>query len=514
MTGKPIDTTTGTTTGTTFGTTIDTTIDTTIGVRDVLRQVAVACAWWLLLVTWAIGVGRYGGADEPAHVIRAAAVADGQILGKLAPNMTGGFRVVQVAAQLTTGDPACYRHDAAVPAVCAVARELPGTVSVATSAGTYPPLYYALIGLPVRWFANPADSGHYRFAALAWNAVVLTIVSARLRRRGPAGIAMIAAVTPAAWLLFGVVNPNGLEILLLLLAWTATADLLSSTPGQRTFVGAVMWVSLPTAIAMAVRPVAALAAIAVLAVVALSTNGTRGWRWRDRIALVAPLLVAGVGLAVWNAVIRLEFDDPRSAADLPIHRAIGRSVRGIPRTLNEMVGSWSWLEFEAPVAPQLLWWAGAAILVVAVWRRPSAMRSAMQSRRALTGWALILLLGPVAFEVAEASRVGFIWQGRYSIPTVLGLGALALGSLRRIRVSQSVQWLACLATAEFVCFWASLRRYTVGTAGSWWLTGSSDRTAATSWHPPLDVGMLLAAHGALLVGGVLVIGRSWRSYSM
>src|SRR5204863_448953 len=80
---------------------------------------------------------------------------------------------------LASGDPSCYRHDSTLPATCAGERtrsdggSLPGTVSVATSSGINPPLYYALVGVPVRWLGHAADSTWYRLVATGWNALVL-----------------------------------------------------------------------------------------------------------------------------------------------------------------------------------------------------------------------------------------------------------------------------------------------------------------------------------------------------
>ena len=38
-----------------------------------------------LLLTWSLGIGRYGGPDEPAHVLRAASVAAGELVGTEVP---------------------------------------------------------------------------------------------------------------------------------------------------------------------------------------------------------------------------------------------------------------------------------------------------------------------------------------------------------------------------------------------------------------------------------------------
>jgi hypothetical protein len=99
------------------------------------------------------GIGRYGGPDEPAHVLRAYAVAHGDVLGVRTAGLPSGYRAVTVPRSLGTGDPTCYRHDPSMPSTCSTPApaDASGDIAfVATSAGVAPPLYYALIGLPVR----------------------------------------------------------------------------------------------------------------------------------------------------------------------------------------------------------------------------------------------------------------------------------------------------------------------------------------------------------------------------
>ena len=446
----------------------------------------VPLALLLIIGTWAVGIGRYDGPDEPAHVLRAAAVADGQVRGDAAPGMAGGFRIVTVPASLATGDPSCYRHDATVSARCAGERNVGDTSRVATSAGINPPLYYAMVGLPLRVFGGSDASGWYRLVAVSWNVLALALVAVRLRRDLRATTWMLAAtavVTPAAWFLFGVVNPNGLEIALLLLAWVSVPRLVeaSTSVGVR----ACLWVSLPAALAISIRPIAMMAASAVAVVVVILTAGTRGWRWPSRAALVIPPVVAGVLVAVWNAWSSLQFDDPRAVVTEDRMTALRSTLGGLGDTVREMVGSSGWLEYSIPSISQFVWWMSAAALCASVWAQRS--RAGVLAAAA---WALILVLVPVAFEVTTSGRVGHIWQGRYSIPTLLGLVALA-GSSSDVPLPRLARhWWFALAAAEIIAFWSTLRRATVGTAGPWWLSPAGE----TSWAPAIPARALLSIH--------------------
>ena len=144
-----------------------------------------------------------------------------------------------------------------------------------------------------------------------------------------------------------------------------------------------------------------------------------------------------------------------------------------------------------PSVSQAAWWTITAVLVLVVWRRATA-----RGRWAMGAWAVVLALGPVAFETVAARRVGLIWQGRYSIPTLAGLAAFVSTLSLRVR---AVQALAVGATTIELCaFWATLRRATVGTDGSWWFTGGPHGR----WVPPVPALALLIAHVAL-IGGVV-----------
>ncbi|MCU1364679.1 MAG: hypothetical protein JWN39_318, partial [Ilumatobacteraceae bacterium] len=215
-----------------------------------------------LFATWALGTARYGGPDEPSHVLRAASVARGQLLGTAVDGLVGGFRAVQVPAALATGDPQCFRHDRRQPATCAVADAgVSGLRTAATSAGTYPPWYYLMVGVPVRWLGDAADVVWYRLVAGAWCAAA--VAAAMVRARRTRAVMVIAAISPASWFLFGVVNPNSLEIALALLAWVGVERVRvarQARPGDRLIARSELWwIGAPAGLAIAIRPVALVA---------------------------------------------------------------------------------------------------------------------------------------------------------------------------------------------------------------------------------------------------------------
>lgn len=469
------------------------------GRRGALGFAAAVAALAVLLIGWAAGTGRYGGPDEPAHVLRAYAVAHGEVIGERADVLTSGYRVVWVPERLASGDPACYRHSPTVSSACAAATGGDGLVWVATSAGINPPLYYALVGGLVRLVGDPADSTSYRLAAAALVLAVLAVALARLRPWRGTGVLVLAALTPSAWFLFGVVNPNGLEVALVLLAWVGVARWLdagdpAAAPAPGRPLAAAAWIAVPLSLAIAIRPVALMAAAAVLAVVERGRRPT----WRQRAVLWGALVPAVVSLVVWNRIVGLELDDPRTAAPGAALPALWTSLGDLPSTVGELVGSLGWLEYRVPWPVQLVWWVALAGAVVAVGRT-----AAPPHRRAVWwAWGAVVLLVPVVFEVVLRGHVGPIWQGRYSLPAFLGVGALVLARARDVGARVIVTVGAVAATAEVTTYWTVVRRAAVGTDGAWWPSGGHTSSAL------LSPGAWLGVHVATVVAVAAVSGRA------
>src|SRR5262245_59218892 len=99
-----------------------------------------------------------GGPDEPAHTVKAVAVAHGELTTSYRNVRAGGVFAgsqpvtdVEVPAgyQSLGGQRYCWAFDQRSPASCAPAlAERRGTRSAVTHMGAYPPLYYAVVGVP------------------------------------------------------------------------------------------------------------------------------------------------------------------------------------------------------------------------------------------------------------------------------------------------------------------------------------------------------------------------------
>ncbi|MCU1362005.1 MAG: putative rane protein [Ilumatobacteraceae bacterium] len=433
-----------------------------------------------LLLTWALGIGRYGGPDEPAHVLRSFAAAHGHVLGDPADPLPPGYRVVSVPASLASGDPACYRHDARLTSECASSRPDPPAahrVRVATSAGLTPPLYHLAIGTIVRLVGDPGDTAWYRAVAALLQASVVALTLTRLRDRPRALALAVASITPAAWFLFGVVNPNSLEIALAVLGWAGVARFIDSdTPRAAD----AWWIAAPMALAIVVRPIALVAAVAMLIAVELRGRTVDGSRWRRRSVLVLPIAGAVAVAVGWSVVVDVQIDDPRTAVHRSIWASVGDSLGSLHITATEAVNSMGWNEFHAPAMAAVGWvvmWLAVPGLMLA--GRPSLGR---RGSIAVAVWLAALVATPVVFEVALAASIGPIWQGRYSLPVLMGLPVFVCLPQGRLGSGRIVcAFITGAAAIECLTYWGTVRRYAVGSNGSWWL---SDAFHSTVWLGP------------------------------
>lgn len=425
--------------------------------------------------TWALAIARYGGPDEPAHVIRAAAAAHGDLLGTPVDGLEPGYRQVAAPATLATGDPACYRHNETATADCAVATRAPGEVEVATSAGAAPPWYYVIVGSVVRALSDGEGVMAYRMAAVLLCAVILA--SAMLRSRDYGGSAwLVAAMTPSAWFLIGVVGTSGVEIVLVALALVEAVGRLRN-PGTSASLARV---SVPLAVCLMLRP-AALIDVAVVALAVIPT--VRPFTKKRVAALVLPLVIAGVATLAWNRWTGLIVSNRRTADSDSLVEALGRSLGGIPLTVHQAIGALGWNEFFAPVAAQLLW---IAVLGFAVYWTFTHSRQ----RWWHVQWLAAALLLPTLLEVIVHERIGEIWQGRYSISFAMA-GVLFAASCvpPDRRVMRGI--VVATAFAEVLTLWHTLRRYMVG------LDGSLTLQHAT-WNPPINPWILIAINAAAI----------------
>ena len=438
-------------------------------------RLSATTAFVIIGCTWAFAIARYGGPDEPAHIVRAAAVAHGDLLGQPVGGFEPGYRQVTVPAALASGDPACYRHSETTTADCAVAEGGAGTARVATSAGASPPWYYAIVGLITRLLSDGRSVLAYRMAAVLLCAVLLGHAVARSVRYG-AGPWIVAALTPSAWFLIGVVGTSGIELALVL---AAVVEALGRFHDGRS--ASLARVTVPLAVCLLLRP-AAFIDVALVALMLLPTL-PRPFTQRSLGWLVGPFAVVGVASLAWNRWTNLVFRDRRTSDTNAWVTTLDRSLHGIPKMAHQAIGALGWNEFFAPNVAQILW---VATLAVAVWW----VVTRATARWWHVGWLAAGLLLPTVIDVLVHRQIGAIWQGRYSIMFAMGGVAYAARAGAPTRsVGRGI--VIAAGCAEVLTLWQTLRRYMVGLDGSFTLQHAS-------WHPPLNPWLLIAINAAAI----------------
>lgn len=154
--------------------------------RRTLHAALVGLLFFLSFSTWAFVTPRMGVPDEPAHTIKAASLWQGELRGRKVHLDSGNplipipismdrVQVPESYAELP-GVPACFAFQPYIGAGCAPS---PGTdmtpTKALTAAGSYPPLYYVLVGWPSRFVG--ADVGVYlmRLTSAAVCALMIAI---------------------------------------------------------------------------------------------------------------------------------------------------------------------------------------------------------------------------------------------------------------------------------------------------------------------------------------------------
>lgn len=471
-----------------------------------------------LCLAWALAGPRFSVPDEPAHFLKAASVVRGQLHGVAGEGTTSGDgevgRAVEVPAAFRTAEvfPQCFAFRGDRTADCAPTDFQGGDelVRVPTPAGSYPPLYYALVGWPTLvWedanvlYAMRAVSAVANVALLVAGTWALSLVVGR--RLAMAG-ALVAA-TPMVAYLAGSVNPNGLEISAAFATWgfaLAARDRLGRGVGVGVPVAAGLAAS--GAVLASIRWLGPLFLAGILVVAALAgpLRDLRG-AWRDRAllaaggAVLAAVAVAGlVILTTPNTELLPGPPVPEGGVLTKLAALLGQTQYYV----RNMIGWFGWLDAPTPTWTYWTWVALVGLLVGAV--------ALVGSRPALRSTALAVvgtLFLPVVAQWPSLDEIGMPWQGRYTLPVGVGVVLLAVvgvaeaGRAGRVDLRRLVPLLAVpAAVGHLVAFYWALRRYATGGHGPIEIVGDA------VWNPPGGVLLWLVAATASLVACALAAG--------
>jgi len=146
---------------------------------------------------------------------------------------------------------------------------------------------------------------------------------------------------------------------------------------------------------------------------------------------------------------------------------VSKVLTHVKEWIRESVGVLGWLD---TVLPKVIYksWYYLVIAVVAI----ALVRAKNSQRLALVAVCVLSFVVPVAIVTRQAHILGIVWQGRDSLPLVVGVVVLACALLvpagdpsRLARVFLCLG-IAVIALNNIYAFYFNLRRYAVGSAGS------------------------------------------------
>jgi hypothetical protein len=384
---------------------------------------------------WAVTSPLGSVPDEPAHVIYAASVVRGQLgdgpLGHV-------VRVPATVGQASNTTCPAFRPFVTADCIEQLAHR-PGAVVTETSAGRYPPLYYALVGWPTLVGFGDGTWLVMRLLSVALAGLLLW-VGASCWRRGSGAVAagVLVAGSPMATFMVGSVNPNGAEIAAGVAFALAVTGLLDRWRRGDALVG---WRP-PTAVALTggylgvARPGSHLLLVALAGVLALF--GLRevgaGLRRRD-MTLLAPVavLLGAVVVAVVYARLAAAPGALLVAHPVGLRTALATIVNTFAGYTLETAGIFGWRDHLPPLQLRMLWIGMSAALAVAAW-----FSSGWRERLAL-GLLVVgsFLLAPL-FVYLTLFRDGVGYQARYAMALTQAVPILAAAVLsRRATAAQS-----------------------------------------------------------------------------
>jgi hypothetical protein len=467
---------------------------------------------------WSLASPLGSGPDEPAHLDRAVSLVRGQLLGRPLPHPTNFdrgtvvVRVPEVFASLAN-DLRCYQFKPRVPAGCQeplIASKK--DVATETYVGRYPPLYYALVGLPTLLLVSAKGIYAARVVSSALSAAMLALAVVSLARcRGTpllaAGLGL--AATPMVLYLGAVLNPNGLEISSAISAWVA-AMALATAPASEAAVPTVGTLGFSLVVLILTRPLSPLWAAAVVAGLAL-VGTAAPWRQLLRLratkAWLCACALACAAAGAWDLYANPFLTEPGSP--IPPHTSetgvVVLAVERLDLLVSSSIGFFGWLDTPSPEAVTVAWLAvlGLLVLTGAALGRPRGVVS-------LVGLLATWVVLPVAVAVVEARSEGIVGQGRdylalgVGVPLVAGVlagerFANGAGALRLVSIVVGL-----LAAGQLADFYGALRRFSVGLGGP----PDAFSEVAGGWQPPVPGIALVVVFGVAMAAFALLLRKA------
>jgi hypothetical protein len=451
---------------------------------------------WLILAaistSWAFATPLAASPDEPAHIIKAAAVSHGYISGEATSE--AAVTEVQVPQSIAqAGAWPCFAFSADTSAGCIP--ETPGgtnLVSATTSAGLYNPSYYAMVGW-ASFFSE--DGGSVVLMMRTISAIIVSLFLAIalralviLCRPLIGGLIFLSFATPMVFFLNGVVNPNALEIAT---GVSFLSSLLLILTGKIEGSHRTLWLfsmSISGFLMANTRGISAfwLVCFVVLAMIAVGWKQFFSELKRKDFLLAAGVVAIGTALAgawvLYSGTLTAMGTFPGAGEVSPL-RAFFTMV--IQRTADPgLIGVFGWLDTFAPPAVYFIW----SVLIGGVLLLSLIANTQAQFVKALVSMAFFVF-APAVIQAASVQKSGFIWQGRYSLVMMAGMliicgFLLSQNTNLKLKPKYAMKLVVTTSTlyvlGQAIAFVSVLGRYVTGNSGAIFAALGQGQ-----WNPPL-----------------------------
>lgn len=381
----------------------------------------------VLQFIWILAVPPFRGSDEFDHVYKAAAVARGDWLPEPSSATRGTGAWVEVPADLVAAArPQCESLEYTDNDDC-VGTKSGDHVRIASGAGRYHPLFYALVGVPALPFTGTSALYVMRAATalLCWLLFCCALVAVNGWRRGSwttTGIAV--ASTPVLVYSSAVVAPNGVELMAALAFWCAGIGV-THGPAESAFKKQLLIAALSASILVTTRslgPLWLLLITMTLVLVAPSPRRVARDLLRSAQFLIVCLVVGAVSLMSVAYILAMGSLDVSEPLTKPY--SVGHRIQ----IVSQDVILWILQSIAAfplrdePAHPVVY----ACYVIIFVALTVVTLRLARgRTRAAFLVCIVVGSLVPFIIAVSTFNDHPRVWQGRYGMPYSLGIPILA-----------------------------------------------------------------------------------------
>lgn len=466
-----------------------------------------------LSVSWAFASPLMSVPDEPAHTIHAAAVVRGELTGSPSDVQAGAADVDVPAYVAETSGLACFAFNPSIPASCqGDVIDSTSPKEATTSAGSYNPLYYVIVGLPSLVLSGESAFYAMRILSAALSSAILAlavVAISQLRVRAWTYVALAVATTPMVLFIMGSINPSGMEITsaIMLFCWLS---LLSRRREDGLPTHRIVMVVVAAVILANTRSIGLLWLL--LIVIATLADWSLLRELARRRAFWIGTGVIGLGAAaglLWTVTSQsLSPGVPYVGAGSSFASGFNRMIFITFENGQGYIGLFGWIDTPAPATTVILWSFALLTLIVA-----ALFFGRGRARFGVVILSVAMILVPPIIQGFAVTDYGYIWQARYILAiltTLIVAAGMALDeafpvSTRQRQTARLVTvGLIALAVLHVHTFVWVFRRYVTGLQDG---VGWRAMVTNPAWQPPGSWELWTVILIAIVAVAVVIVRR-------